>query len=33
VIAVYLSDGPSGIPELQAAHADVARLVAREFAG
>ncbi len=33
VLAVYLSDGPSGIPELQAAHAEVARIVAKDFAG
>jgi beta-lactamase class A len=33
VLAVYLSDGPSGLPALQAAHAEVARIIAKDFAG
>jgi beta-lactamase class A len=33
LIAVYLSDGQSGLPALQAAHAEVARLIATDFAG
>jgi beta-lactamase class A len=33
LIAVYLSDGPSDLPALQAAHAEVARVIAKDFAG